>query len=451
MAEKSKAEILAAMPEAERARFLATLSQPEMERLLWALEWDWDWNGRPAQQMPGGDWIVWLILAGRGFGKTRTGAETVRQRVKYDPYVNLIGATADDARDIMIEGESGILAICPPEERPVYKASKRCLEWPNGAKSLIFTADEPERLRGKQHGFLWGDELASWRYPDSWDQAMFGLRLGKRPQAIVTTTPRPTELVKMLAKSPTTYLTKGSTYDNSANLARTFLSKIVEKYEGTRLGRQELNAEILDDNPGALWKRSQIDRDRISPATMPALGYIAVGVDPAATSGEGSDETGIVVVGRDMRSPPHFYVLDDRTLRGTPDEWGAAAVSAYRSSQANVLIGETNQGGEMVEMVIKTKSPEVYYKGVHATRGKAIRAEPVSALYEQGRVHHVGSFPKMEDELCQWDPISSKKSPNRMDALVWAFYGIGIGGDAWAEYLSKNHEDEPEIGDFTIG
>lgn len=447
MPNRSRAERLAAMPHEERAQFLASLSPVELERLVWALQWDWAWNGRPAQQCPPGDWIVWMILAGRGFGKTRTGAEWVRGRVKFDPYVNLIGATADDARDIMIEGESGILAICPPEERPEYKASKRCLEWPNGAKSLIFTADEPERLRGKQHGGLWGDELASWRYPDSWDQAMFGLRLGKRPQAIVTTTPRPTDLVRTLAKSPTTFLTKGSTYDNAANLAKTFLSKIVEKYEGTRLGRQELNAEILDDNPGALFKRSWIDAARISPAKMPQLSYIVTGVDPAATSSEGSDETGIVVMGKDNQMPPHFYLLADASMQGSPSEWGAAAVKAYRDSGANLLVGETNQGGEMVELVIKTQDAGVFYRGVRASKGKAIRAEPVSSLYEQGRVHHVGSFPKLEDQMCGWDPLSSKKSPDRLDALVWAAHGLGIDGDAWLSSMYDGMRREEDLQD----
>ena len=429
MSEKSKAQELALLPIEDRRKFLSSLTQESKDELFHALTWDWRWIGRPSQQVPAGDWIVWLILAGRGFGKTRTGAETVRARIRHDPFVNLIGATADDARDIMIEGESGIMAICPKDERPLYRKSDRKLLWPNGAQSLIFTADEPERLRGKQHGFLWADELAAWRYAEAWDQAMFGLRLGRNPQAVVTTTPRPTELVKSLAKSPTTIVTRGSTYDNSAHLAPTFLTKIVEKYEGTRLGRQELNAEILDDNPGALWKRANIDAHRISPAGLPDLAMVVVGVDPGGSSEEGADLTGIVAVGRDNQTPPHFYALSDATLLGTPAEWGTAAAAEYRSNQANKIVAEKNYGGEMVGHVIQTAEAGIPFDLVSATRGKAIRAEPVASLYEQGRFHHVGSLPKLEDELCEWVPgLARQKSPNRMDALVWAAYGCGAAG-----------------------
>ena len=391
-----------------------------------ALLTDWSFWARPNQIIPSGDWVVWLILAGRGFGKTRTGAETVREWVKESQYVNLIGATADDARDIMIEGESGILAICPRHERPIYHKSARKLTWPNGATSLIFTADEPERLRGKQHGRLWADELAAWRYPEAWDQASFGLRLGTRPQAVVTTTPRPTALVKDLIADPSTHITRGSTYDNKANLAEAFLAKIVTKYEGTRLGRQELNAEILDDNPGALWKRSQIDDTRVS--KMPEMVRVAVGVDPAVTSKEDSDLTGIVVAGRDQQSPPHFYVLDDLSVLGTPLVWAREAVRAFKSHRADRVVAEVNNGGDLVETVLRGVDPDVSYTAVHATRGKAIRAEPISALYEQGRVHHIGCFPDLEDQMCGFDPLTSTKSPDRMDALVWALTELSGGG-----------------------
>jgi phage terminase large subunit-like protein len=236
------------LPQAEQIRRINDLTDEQAQALLY----DWSWHGRPNRFSPAGNWTYWLILAGRGFGKTRTGAEKVREWVKKYPLVNLIGATADDARDIMIEGESGILAVCPKDERPTYLPSKRRLEWPNEARSLIFTADEPERLRGKQHMKLWGDEFAAWRYPEAWDQANFGLRLGDNPQAVITTTPKPTKQVKDLARDPLTVITTGTTYDNKTNLAPTFLQRIVKKYEGTRLGRQELNAEILEDNPGAL-------------------------------------------------------------------------------------------------------------------------------------------------------------------------------------------------------
>ena len=381
-----------------------------------ALLYDWSFWARPNQLTPPGQWITWLILAGRGYGKTRTGAEWVRQQVKKYRYVNLIGATADDARDIMIEGESGILSICPPSERPKYLASKRRLEWPNGAKSLIFTADEPERLRGKQHMKLWCDELAAWRYPDSWDQAMFGLRLGDNPQAIVTTTPKPIKLLKELIVDETTYITKGSTYDNKKNLANAFWKKITKKYEGTRLGRQELNAEMLDDIPGALWTRAMIEKSRVRKA--PELIRIVVAIDPAATSGETSNDTGIIAAGKG--SDGEYYVLKDSTMNDRPAKWAARGIKEYYELKADRIVGETNNGGEMVEEVIRNVDKDVSFKAVHASKGKKTRAEPVSALYEQGRVHHVGYFAYLEDQMCEYVPDGDGPSPDRMDALVWA-------------------------------
>ena len=420
----------------ERAERVNALSQDQALALLT----DWEFWARPDQKLPPGAWYVWLILAGRGFGKTRTGGETVRQWVKSYRYVNLIAATADDARDIMIEGESGILAICPKHERPHYRVSKSRLEWPNGARSLIFTADEPERLRGKQHEKIWADEVASWRYSESWDQAMFGLRLGDNPQAVVTTTPKPVALIKELLADKGTHVTRGSTYDNRQNLAAPFYSKIITKYEGTRLGRQELRAEVLTDNPRALWKRDAIDRDRVTEA--PDLVRIVVGLDPnvknrdLAQLAKGSDtldEAGIVIVGQGAApkgwTPPdpnipldvaHYYVIGDRSIDAGPNEWGGAAVKAYHDLRADRIIGEVNNGGDMVEMTIRNVDANVAYKSVTASRGKAIRAEPISTLYEQGRVHHVGSFAQLEDEMCDFDPVTTVKSPNRMDALVWA-------------------------------
>ncbi len=411
------------MPPQELAEWIENLSDEEANSLLF----DWDFWARENQRFPAGDWQTWLILAGRGYGKTRVGAETVRGWVRAGKrsMVNIIGATADDVRDIMIEGESGILAICPPGERPKYVSSKSRLEWPNGARSLLFSAEEPERLRGKQHKKLWCDEVGSWRYTESWDQAMFGLRLGADPQAIVTTTPKPTKLIKELAADPTTYVTRGSTYENRSNLAPKFFDKIIRKYEGTRLGRQELNAEILTDNPRALWNRDQIDATRV--ALAPALRRIVVGLDPnvknrdIAELRKGSDtldEAGIVIAGD--AGDGHYYVLDDRSIDAGPNEWGAAAVKAYRDHKADRIIGEINNGGDMVEMTIRNCDRNVSYKSVTASRGKAIRAEPISALYEQGRVHHVGFFAPLEDEMCDFDPITTVKSPNRMDALVWA-------------------------------
>lgn len=416
-------------PEA-RAQFILSLPHEAKLQLLHS----WEFWARENQRIPGnvnprtldGAWTTWFLNAGRGFGKTRTGAETVRQWVRRYKYVNLIGATAADARDIMVEGESGILAICPRHERPLYIPSKTQLVWPNGAKSLIFTADEPERLRGKQHQKTWADEVGSWRYRDAWDQMVMGLRLGDNPQAVVTSTPRPTDLVKEIIADPTTLVTNGTTYDNKANLAASFFSRIIKKYEGTRLGRQELNAELLTDNPGALWKREQIDDLRLSRGVVPAsLSRIVIGVDPAVTSNEDSDETGIVVAARDYREEPHFYIFaDESKTMATPDQWAQAVVETYKSFSADRVIGEVNNGGDLVEAVIRNKMPLISYESVRASRGKAVRAEPIAALYEQGRVHHVGTFAKLEDQMCDWDPALSEKSPDRVDALVWALTAL---------------------------
>jgi len=407
---------------------LRELLEEEMERR----RCDWSANARPNQHLPLGEWVNWLILAGRGFGKTRTGAETVRHWISAGHrYVNLIGATTDDARDIMIEGESGILACCPRDERPEYKAYQRKLVWPNGAVSLIFTADEPERLRGKQHSKLWADELCAWRYPEAWDQATFGLRLGREPQAVITTTPKPTKLLKEIASDPATVVTKGSTYDNRSNLAKAFFDKVIKKYEGTRLGRQELNAEILDDNPNALWQRAQIDGTRV--ASVPphvTIERIVVAIDPAVTSNVNSDLTGIVVAGKGSDS--HLYVFADASqVQATPTVWATAAIVQFNTWQADSIVGEVNNGGDLVETAIRAvddpekgaKGENVPFKSVRASRGKTKRAEPIAMFWEQGRAHMVGTFPELEDQMCEWDPTiedDKQPSPDRMDALVWA-------------------------------
>lgn len=408
---------LASLPATKRQTFLESLSDAEAEYLLH----DWDFWARPAQREPAGDWRYWLINAGRGFGKTRTGAEMVRAWAKRYRYVNLIGATSDDARDIMIEGESGILAICPRDERPEYRRHLSRLDWPSGCRSLVFTADKPDRLRGKQHEKLWADELASWRYPEAWHQAMLGLRLGDNPQAIVTTTPRPIKVLRDLIKDPHTVITGGSTYENRANLAPAFLDAIIRQYEGTRLGRQELLAELLEDTPGALWTLAQLDALRVSEA--PALKRIVVGVDPTATTT--GDEAGIIVAGLGIDG--HGYVLEDASLQASPHGWGSRAVTMYHAHQADRIVAETNNGGEMVELTIRTVDDKVSYKAVHASRGKRTRAEPIAALYEQGRVHHVGNLSKLEDEMTHWTPEDSE-SPNRMDALVWALTELMLVG-----------------------
>ncbi len=384
------------------------------------LKYQWEFWARPDQMLPDGEWQTWLIKAGRGFGKTRVGAESVRRWVRDFAIVNIIAPTADDARDICIEGESGILAICPNAERPAYLASKRKLEWPNGAVSLIFTADEPERLRGKQHMKLWCDELAAWRYiGDAWTQAMFGLRLGTNPQALVTTTPKPLKEIKELIADPMTFLTNGTTYENRINLAKEFYSRIIKKYEGTRLGRQELNAELLEDNPNALFHRSLIDLTRLKDQALfdqvifPKFKRIVGAIDPAVTSNEDSDETGIVFAGhlawadvpqqfKELCKFPgdHFVVFDDRSGIYSPDKWAEAALAGYKVFKADRLVGEVNNGGEMIEATLRHADANVAYTALHASRGKQTRAEPISALYEQHRVHHVGSLSVLEDQMC---------------------------------------------------
>lgn len=395
---------------------MLAVSRSEAEKL--ALAWSWRQTARPSQLLPGGDWTYWLIMAGRGFGKTRTGAETAREWVKRGfRFVNLIGATADDARDIMVQGESGILACCPPWERPEYKPSQRKLVWPNGAESLIFTADEPERLRGKQHEKLWADEVGAWRYADAWDQAKFGLRLGNNPQAVITTTPRPTRLVREIMADPAAVITRGNTAENRENLAPSFFDAILRRYEGTRLGRQEINGELLDDNPNALFKRADIDAGRVSQA--PEMVRVVVAIDPAATSDAGSDETGIVIAGIDAKGDG--YVLGDKSMRATPEGWARAAILAYADHKADRIIAESNNGGEMIASVIRSVDSGVPVKLVPASRGKAIRAEPIASLYEQHRVHHVGGFAQLEDQMVEFNPADpNRKSPDRMDALVWA-------------------------------
>jgi predicted phage terminase large subunit-like protein len=383
---------------------------------------DWSWRARPEQLPPPGDWRVWLLLAGRGFGKTRTGAELVRGRVARGVArrVALVGPTAADVRDVMVEGDSGLLAIAPDDDRPVFEPSKRRLSWDNGAVATLFSADEPERLRGPQHDFAWCDELAAWRYPAAWDMLMFGLRLGDDPRAVVTTTPRPTKLIRELLADPKVAVTRGRTVENEANLAPAFLAQIVRRYEGTRLGRQELDGELLEDTPGALWQRSLIETARI-PA-LPELSRVVVAIDPAAASGEDSDETGIVIAGQDTRG--HGYVLGDVSGRYPPSEWARAAITAFTAHAADRIVAEVNNGGEMVEATLRTIDPNVPFHAVRASRGKVARAEPVAALYEQGRVHHLGTFPQLEDQMCSFtadfDRAVAGYSPDRVDALVWA-------------------------------
>lgn len=414
------------------------LSDLTDEQALAALH-DWSIWARESQQIPSGNWRVWLILAGRGFGKTRTGAEYTRFQIEQGlaGRFALVGRTAADVRDVMVEGESGILKVSPPWFRPKYEPSKRRLTWPNGAIATTYSADEPDLLRGPQHDGFWADELAAWQYEDAWDQLMFGLRLGVNPRGIATTTPRPTKLIRALCAALTTHMTRASTYENKANLAPAFLEQIIKKYEGTRLGRQELNAEILDDVEGALWKRDWIERGRV--VKHPEMKRVVVAIDPPASSLATSDdpaEAGIVVAG--LGIDHHGYMLADCSLVGTPDEWARAALTAFHTFEADTIIGEVNNGGEMVGAIIHNVAKQqglrhIPFKAVRATRGKQLRAEPVSQLYERDLIHHVGTFPETEDQQCNWVP--GEKSPDRLDANVWAFTELMVSAEITADEM----------------
>src|SRR5713226_309112 len=376
---------LASQPPATWQRFLANWSRQQKQML--AYKWR-GWRARPNQLAPEGNWRVWLILAGRGFGKTRSGAEWVREQVERRRCgrIALVAETAADARNVMVEGESGILAISRPDCRPIYEPSKRRLQWPNGAVATTYAGDEPDQLRGPQHDAAWADEPAKWKYPTlAWDNMELGLRLGPDPRIVATTTPRPIQLLRDLIRDPMTVVTRGSTYDNLPNLAPGFIDRVLKKYEGTRLGNQELHAELLEDVPGALWTRKIIEASRV-PAFPSELCRIVVAVDPAVSSGEESNETGIIIAG--LGANGHGYVLKDLSGRFSPDGWARLAVRGYHDHRADRIVGEVNNGGDLIENVLRTVDPRVSYRSVHASRGKYVRAEPIAALYEQGRIHH---------------------------------------------------------------
>jgi phage terminase large subunit-like protein len=401
------------LPASQRKAILAQLTEKEAEALLY----DWTFWAREKQVTPPGNWQFWVLLAGRGFGKTRTGAEWIRESVEHRGCrrIALVARTAADCRDVMVEGESGILAISPPWFKPKYEPSKRRLTWPNGAIATTYSADEPDLLRGPQHDGAWCDELASWRYAEAWDNLMFGLRLGNDPRCVVTTTPKPVKLLRDVLNNPAAVITRGSTYENRANLAPAFFNQIVSKYEKTRIGLQELFAVLLDDAPGALWKRQQIEDLRVT--SHPALKRIVVAIDPPASSEEGSNEAGIVVAG--LGENKHGYVLDDLSLIAKPKQWADQAIAGFNKYEADRIIAEKNNGGDLVESNIRAVDPDVPVKLVWASRGKQTRAEPIASLYERGLVHHVGMFGDLETQMCNWEPGTSE-SPDRLDALVWA-------------------------------
>jgi phage terminase large subunit-like protein len=446
----SDAERLAALPEDIRRALLKDLTDEDVKRL----EHDWRFWGRKNQLAPDGDWHVWLILAGRGFGKTRAGAEWVRSNMCGDTpmsggryrHIAIIAETAADARDVMVghgkaPGEgSGLLQVHPPDFRPVYTVSNRRLTWPNGAVASIFNATEPDQLRGPQFEAAWCDELAKWSYAqETWDQLQFGLRIGRNPQVLITTTPRPIKVLKDIIADPGTVVTRGSTMDNVGNLSPAFIQTIKRKYEGTRLGRQELDAEILEDTPGALWKRAQIEALRVLPSEVPPIERLVIAIDPAVSNNEGSDETGIILAG--IGEDEHGYVFSDNSGKYAPVEWAREAIKLYHLRQADRIVAEVNNGGDMVENTIRMVDPNVAYTKVHASRGKFIRAEPISALYEQGRIHHVGAFPQLEDQMCEFTSDFERKSmgysPDRVDALVWAFSELMLEGGTTSMFTVK--------------
>ena len=435
---------LRALPPARRRAVLKALGQEDARALLHA----WRFWARPEQLAPGSpgaadprsDWTFWAVIAGRGFGKTRSGAEWAVEKARALPGAHglVVGPTVNDTKKRCLsygtehqDDASGILAVSPPDFRPTYEPSNFLLKWPNGSTAEVLSADEPERLRGPNTHWLWADELGSWkRQQDAWDMLMFGLRLGDSPQACITTTPRPTPLIKWLLKNnPRTVVTKGTTYDNRENLSPQFYQAIIGRYEGTRLGRQELEAELLEDTPGALWTLAMIEAARVRPEDVPDLTRIVVAVDPAVSNTERSDETGIIAAGVGPCScrgkvEQHGFILRDASGKFSPLGWAEEAVALYRRLDADRIVAEVNQGGDLVEANVRSVDPRVPYRAVRASRGKRARAEPVAALSEQGRIHFVGSMPALEDQLTTWDAGTSAKSPDRIDATVWAIFDL---------------------------
>jgi len=417
----------------QRQTILNDLTEEEAEYLITR----WGLFAHPHQWPPhdaqgGAPWTTWLLMGGRGAGKTRAGAEWIRaQALGLAPLANapveriaLIGETDHDVREVMIEGVSGLLAVHHRSERPAWIPTRKRLEWPNGAVAQAFSADDPESLRGPQFGAAWADELAKWRYAQAaFDMLQFGLRLGASPRQMITTTPRPTALLKRLVADPQVAVTHAPTRANAFHLSPAFLSQVMQRYRGTRLGRQELDGEIVDDRADALWTREMIERVRVMRA--PELMRIVVAVDPPVSIGARADACGIVVAGRAANG--HFYVLDDCSIAGlSPAGWATKAVAAYRRYQADSLVAEVNQGGEMVRSVIAQVDASLAVQAVRATRGKYLRAEPVAMLYAQGRVFHAGGFAALEDEMCDFscEGLPGGASPDRLDALVWALTAL---------------------------
>ena len=407
-----------------RKLFLEKLSDEQIERL----KRDWPVWARLKQRPPLKDWRTWLILGGRGAGKTRTGAEWIKGIATADLHfagdaagrIALVGETFDDARDVMVEGESGLLAIHGDEERPTWLPSRRELSWPNGTIAKLFSSADPDGIRGNQFGAAWCDELGKWKYPDAtWNMLQFSLRLGTRPRQVVTTTPKPLKLLKRLLEDSNTITVRSTTSENAENLASGFVEYVTGVYGNTAIGRQELEGEIIEDNEGSLWNRKLIDATRVK--TTPAMRRIVVAVDPPASSQTSSDSCGIVAAG--CGEDGDVYVLKDGTLaQASPNLWANRVLEIYHELKADLIVAEINQGGEMVEQVLRSLDPTAPIRSVHASRGKWLRAQPVAMLYEQGFVHHLGGYDELEDQMCALGPdgMANGTSPDRLDALVWA-------------------------------
>jgi len=432
------AQALRELPDDQVKEALSQLSPKQLE----SLHHDWSFWARPEQVEPKGDWNTWFINAGRGFGKTRAGVEWVREQVKKGhKRIAAVAATNSDIERVMVKGESGFLSVCWSGDKthkgkemgyPEWSPTKRTLTWANGAKVEFYSAEEPERLRGPQFSAAWCDELAAWNKDiDTWDMLQFCLRLGKHPKVCVTTTPKPTKLVRQMTKDPSTHVTTGSTFDNAANLADTYLKAVKDQYEGTRLGRQELYAEVMEEAEGALWTTDMLDKAQLDRKDLPQLNRIVVSIDPAVTANKESDMTGIIVAGVDVNGKG--YVLGDYTDRLSPQGWASKAIELYHLYQADRIVAERNQGGDMVRRTLEVEDETVPIKLVHASRGKFARAEPISALYERNLVHHVRNpedghnLHELETQQRTWEPLGSIGSPDRLDALVWALTDLMLG------------------------
>lgn len=398
--------------------------QSHAEKETIKLYTDWLKTARSKQLQPKEEHYIWLILAGRGWGKTRTGAQDIALYALRNPnsLCAVVAPTHGDLRRVCFGGNSGLLSIIPEQcylqssDAKGYSSSVAEIRLDNGSKIIGYAAIEPDRLRGSQFHRAWADELAAWRYPEAFDQLMFGLRLGKNPQCVITTTPKPSKVIKDLIARKDVYVTTGNTFENQENLADTALAMLKERYEGTTLGRQELYAEIIEDFDGALWSNKMIEQTRLPEDTDRELRRIVVAIDPAVTANANSDETGIIVVGTDFAG--RYYVIDDFSGVYTPDKWARLSVDAFYDYQADLCVAETNNGGDLVERLIRSVDPSIAYRSVRATRGKMTRAEPISALYEQKRVHHIGYFAELEQQMISYTG-ETNASPDRLDALVW--------------------------------